>query len=133
MADNEEQLIEILGVLAEGVRFKILSLIASKGELAAKDILAEFDFTQPTLSHHMSVLSAAGLVNVRHKGRYTYYSVNKESTDLIASFIRSLGTGPKKASKAKPVKPVKPVKTDKPAVTDELSSIPFTLPCSMAE
>ncbi len=120
MADNEEQLIEILGVLAEGVRFKILSLIASKGELAAKDILAEFDFTQPTLSHHMSVLSAAGLVNVRHKGRYTYYSVNKESTDLIASFIRSLGTGPKKASKAKPVKSVK---TAKPAVTDEAEKL----------
>lgn len=123
MADNEEQLIEILGVLAEGVRFRILSLIASKGELAAKDILAEFDFTQPTLSHHMSVLCAAGLVNSRHKGRYTYYSVNKETTDLIASFIKSLGTGPKKASKTKPVKTVKSVKADKPAVTDEAEKL----------
>ena len=76
MAAKEEQFIEVLGVLAEGVRYKILSLIASKGEMTAKDILAEFDFTQPTLSHHMACLVEARLVNVERKGRFAYYSVN---------------------------------------------------------
>ena len=36
MAANEEQLIEVLSVLSESVRYRILSLIASKGELTAK-------------------------------------------------------------------------------------------------
>ena len=101
MAEIEEQLIEVLSVLSESVRFKILSLIASKGELTAKDILSEFDFTQPTLSHHMSCLTEAGLVNVNRKGRFAYYSVNKETIDLVLSGIESLKSGPKKSEKAK--------------------------------
>ena len=101
MAANEEQFIEALGALAEGVRYKILSLIASKGEMTAKDILAEFEFTQPTLSHHMACLVEAGLVNVERKGRFAYYSVNKETIDLISSGLTALKTGSKKSSKVK--------------------------------
>lgn len=101
MAAKEEQFIEVLGVLAEGVRYKILSLLASKGELPAKDILAEFKFTQPTLSHHMACLVEARLVNVERKGRFAYYSVNKDTIDLVSSGIEALKNGSKKSSKAK--------------------------------
>ena len=101
MAAKEEQFIEVLGVLAEGVRYKILSLLASKGELPAKDILAEFEFTQPTLSHHMACLVEARLVNVERKGRFAYYSVNKDTIDLVSSGIEVLKNGSKKSSKAK--------------------------------
>ena len=90
MAAKDAQFIEALSVLSEEVRFRILSLIASKGELAAKDILEKFDFTQPTLSHHMACLAEAGLVNVKRKGRFAYYSVNKDMIDLVSSGIASL-------------------------------------------
>ena len=103
MADTDRQLTGILGVLAEGVRFRILSLIASKGELTAKDILSEFEFTQPTLSHHMACLTEAGLVNVERKGRFAYYSINKKTIELVSSAIDSLKESPKKAVKAKEV------------------------------
>ena len=36
--------------------------ILSCGEKCACDILEHFDFTQPTLSHHMKVLMECGLV-----------------------------------------------------------------------
>ena len=101
MVEIDKQLIEVLSVLSESVRFKILSLISSKGELTAKDILSEFDFTQPTLSHHMSCLTEAGLVNVERRGRFAYYSVNKDTIDLVLSGIESLKSGSKKAEKAK--------------------------------
>lgn len=101
MAEIDKQLIEVLSVLSESVRFKILSLISSKGELTAKDILSEFDFTQPTLSHHMSCLKEAGLVNVERRGRFAYYSINKDTIDLVLSGIESLKSGSKKAEKAK--------------------------------
>ena len=95
MTDIDKQLIEVLSVLSESVRFKILSLISSKGELTAKDILSEFDFTQPTLSHHMSCLTEAGLVNVERRGRFAFYSVNKDTIDLVLSGIESLESGSK--------------------------------------
>lgn len=101
MVEIDKQLIEVLSVLSESVRFKILSLISSKGELTAKDILSEFDFTQPTLSHHMSCLKEAGLVNVERRGRFAYYSVNKDTIELVLSGIESLKSGSKKTEKAK--------------------------------
>ncbi|MBR6988138.1 MAG: helix-turn-helix transcriptional regulator [Clostridiales bacterium] len=104
MAAKDAQFIEALSVLSEEVRFRILSLIASKGELAAKDILEKFDFTQPTLSHHMACLTGAGLVNVKRKGRFAYYSVNKDMIDLIASGISSLNTPSKTITSEKKAK-----------------------------
>ena len=101
MVEIDKQLIEVLSVLSESVRFMILSLISSKGELTAKDILSEFDITQPTLSHHMSCLTEAGLVHVERRGRFAYYSVNKDTIDLVLSGIESLKSGSKKTEKAK--------------------------------
>ena len=104
MAARDEQLIEVLGVLAEGVRFKILSVIASRGELTASEILENFDFTQPTLSHHMASLTKAGLVIVKRKGRYAYYSINKDTIDMVSSGIDSLKNSSKTVSSEKKAK-----------------------------
>ena len=98
MNTNDGRFTGALNILSENVRFRILSLIASKGELTAKEILSEFDFTQPTLSHHMACLTEAGLVNVERRGRFAYYSVNNETIDFVISGISSLRSSPKKTS-----------------------------------
>ena len=99
----DERFINVLGVISEDVRFRILSLIASNGELTAKEILQEFDFTQPTLSHHMACLTEAGIVNVERKGRFAYYSVNNKTIDAVIDGISSLKGSSKKVSKEKKV------------------------------
>ena len=114
MAARDEQLVEVLGVLAEGVRFKILSVIASRGELTAKDILENFDFTQPTLSHHMASLTKAGLVIVKRKGRYAYYSINKDTIDMVSSGIASLKNPSKTIASEKKAK-----RKEAPVVSEE--------------
>ena len=96
------QFTAVLNVLSEDVRFRILALIASKGELTAKEILSEFDFTQPTLSHHMACLTEAGLVNAERKGRFVVYSVNNETIDYVISGISSLKSVSKKTLKEDP-------------------------------
>lgn len=103
MTVNDEQFTHVLNVLSEGVRYRILSLIASKGEMTAKDILAGFDITQPTLSHHMTCLTEAGLVNVERRGRFAYYSVNRDTIDIVISGISSLRSDSEKPSKEKTV------------------------------
>ena len=96
------QFTAVLNVISEDVRFRILALIASKGELTAKEILSEFDFTQPTLSHHMACLTEAGLVNAERKGRFVIYSVNNETIDYVISGISSLKSVSKKTLKEDP-------------------------------
>ena len=51
----------------------------------------------------MSCLTEAGLVNVERRGRFAYYSVNKDTIDLALSGIESLKSGPKKSEKAKDI------------------------------
>ncbi|MCQ2502209.1 MAG: metalloregulator ArsR/SmtB family transcription factor [Saccharofermentans sp.] len=91
---NDELFLKVLGILSESVRYKILSLIASRGEISAKEILSEFDFTQPTLSHHMTCLKEAGLVITERKGRYIYYSVNKDTIKDVIEGISLLKGDP---------------------------------------
>ncbi len=117
MAAKEEKLIEVLGVLAEGVRFRILTLISSRGEMAARDILEEFDFTQPTLSHHMSILTKAGIVNVKRKGRFAYYSINKETIELVTFGINALACEAKAIAQVKKPK----VKETEPSAEEKKS------------
>lgn len=91
---NDELFLKVLGILSESVRYKILSQIASRGEISAKEILSEFDFTQPTLSHHMTCLKEAGLVITERKGRYIYYSVNKDTIKDVIEGISLLKGDP---------------------------------------
>jgi len=59
----------------------------SCGELCACVILEEFSITQPTLSHHMKLLCESGLVNGRKDGRWTYYSLNRETVSRLRVFV----------------------------------------------
>lgn len=72
---NYEEEAKILKVLSDPNRLKIIDIL-SCGERCACDILDFFQFTQPTLSHHMKVLADAELVKIRKDGQWNYYSLN---------------------------------------------------------
>ena len=66
--------LDALKALADENRLKIVDLL-SGGTLCACDILDHFDFTQPTLSHHMQVLQNAGIVTAEKSGKWQYYTL----------------------------------------------------------
>ena len=74
----------IFKALGDPKRVQIMDIL-SCGEQCACDILAYFDFTQPTLSHHMKVLMQAGLVQSRKSGTWHYYSLNKEKMNELSA------------------------------------------------
>ena len=90
MKMKKENLIAAIEAASEPVRLEILRIVAAHGELRAKDILPAFDITQPTLSHHMSVLEEVGLVSARREGRSVYYSINKKTFFAINEFFQLL-------------------------------------------
>jgi len=76
----------ILKALSDPHRLMIIDML-SCGELCACNILEKFHFTQPTLSHHMKILSQAGLVNAKPVGKWMHYSLNTENfRELEATF-----------------------------------------------
>lgn len=77
-----KELSTILKVLSDPSRLEILDLL-SCGELCACDLLEYFQFSQPTLSHHMKSLVDNDLVIIRKNGNKHMYQLNREFLDYI--------------------------------------------------
>ena len=72
-------------------RLLIIEML-SCGELCACKILEKFNFSQPTLSHHMKILCDCGLVSGRKEGKWTYYTLNNAAVKEYLSFIGEITT-----------------------------------------
>lgn len=72
---TEEKISELCKALGDPNRLKIIKLLTD-GEQCACKLLEAFQITQPTLSHHMKILSETGLVSCRKEGKWTYYSIS---------------------------------------------------------
>jgi ArsR family transcriptional regulator, arsenate/arsenite/antimonite-responsive transcriptional repressor len=62
----------IFEALSSTVRRKILAYLAH-AELSAGEIAARFELSKPSISQHLSVLEAAGLVASDKRGQFVYY------------------------------------------------------------
>lgn len=88
---NYEESSKIMKAVADSNRLKIIDIL-SCGERCACDILKYFDFTQPTLSHHMKVLIDCGIVDSRKEGIWNYYSLNSSNCNKLVLFLMNLVT-----------------------------------------
>ena len=77
--------------LSDANRLKIIDIL-SCGEKCACEILRDFNFTQPTLSHHMKVLIDCGIVESRKEGLSIYYSLNNSNCNKLILFLMNLIT-----------------------------------------
>ncbi len=62
--------------IADETRQKIMTLCCCEW-LSVNEIVEKTNVTQPTVSHHLSILREAGLVNVREEGKQTFYTLNQ--------------------------------------------------------
>ena len=86
-----EQVAPMLKALAEPVRLRLMSLVASHpgGEACVCDLNEAFDLSQPTISHHLKVLHEAGLLAREKRGVWVYY---RARTQALASLGTLIGT-----------------------------------------
>ncbi len=66
--------------LADPVRLRVLSILAAapEGEVCVCDFVEPLAKSQPTVSHHLKVLSDAGLVQGDRRGKWVWYSLNRD-------------------------------------------------------
>jgi ArsR family transcriptional regulator, arsenate/arsenite/antimonite-responsive transcriptional repressor len=87
--EQAEQVAPLLKALADPVRLRLMSLVASQpgGEACVCDLNEAFDLSQPTISHHMRVLHEAGLVDRDKRGVWVYYRVRQPALASLAALI----------------------------------------------
>lgn len=89
MKDSYADFALLCKALSDETRLKIVDML-SCGEKCACEILKSFAITQPTLSYHMKILTACGIINARRDGAWMHYSLNADTTKLIAENWQSL-------------------------------------------
>jgi ArsR family transcriptional regulator len=81
--DDAVQLAEVLKVLADPVRLRILSLAATAGEVCACDLIEPIGRSQPTISHHLATLVEAGFLTREQRGKWAWYQVVPARLDQL--------------------------------------------------
>ena len=83
------QVAPLLKALADPVRLRLMSLVASRegGEACVCDLNDAFDLSQPTISHHLKVVHEAGLVDRDKRGVWVYYRVRPQVLAALAALI----------------------------------------------
>jgi ArsR family transcriptional regulator, arsenate/arsenite/antimonite-responsive transcriptional repressor len=91
--ESSVELARMFKALADPVRLRLLSLIASytdvegKGELCVCDLLGAVGVGQPTISHHLRVLREAGLVDCQRRGTWVYYWALPDALNRLSSLL----------------------------------------------
>lgn len=86
----------VLRALADGTRRRILRRLGA-GEMRAGDVAAGLPVARPTVSRHLGVLRAAGLVVVRREGRERWYALApgplRAAVARVSAFDATLAAG----------------------------------------
>ena len=77
--------------LADPVRLRVLSILAAspEGEVCVCDFVEPLARSQPTVSHHLKILSEAGLVHGDRRGKWVWYSLNRSRLGELRAAIDS--------------------------------------------
>jgi ArsR family transcriptional regulator len=88
-AEQAAQVAPLLKALADPVRLRLMSLIASHpgGEACVCDLNEAFDLSQPTISHHLKVLHEAGLLDRDKRGVWVYYRARTAALASLGALI----------------------------------------------
>lgn len=78
-----DDVIKIMRLLADPTRLRVITMLQS-GEINVSTLCKQLSLAQPTVSHHLGLLRAMGLVNTRRKGKQVFYSLNPETVESLA-------------------------------------------------
>ena len=83
------ELAAALKVLADPVRLRLVSIIAtsSTGEVCACDLPDSLDRSQPTVSHHLTLLVNAGVLEREQRGKWAWFRLRRERLDELAAVL----------------------------------------------
>lgn len=86
---TREEVAVICKAMSDTNRLRIIEML-TQGEKCGCNLLEELQVTQPTLSHHMKVLSDCGLVSSYKDGKWQHYSINCEKFKEYKGYIAAI-------------------------------------------
>lgn len=81
------ELAQAFAALADPVRLRLFSMIASAGTCCSCDLVEPIGKSQPTVSHHTKVLADAGLIVGEKAGRWTNWTAVPERLEHLRAAL----------------------------------------------
>ena len=81
------QIEKISKALADGTRLKILGAISARKCITCGEIVSIRGVTPATVSHHLTILSEAGLIACRREGQFIH---NQAIPETLEAYTRAL-------------------------------------------
>jgi ArsR family transcriptional regulator, arsenate/arsenite/antimonite-responsive transcriptional repressor len=85
---NRSELEKISKALADQTRLRIFEAISAKGHVNCGEIVSMRGITPATVSHHLKVLSEAGLIKCCREGQFVY---SRSVPETIERYTVALG------------------------------------------
>jgi ArsR family transcriptional regulator len=88
-AAQAEELARTLKALADPARLRLLSIVAASAgqEACVCDLTEPIGLAQPTVSHHLRVLTEAGFLTRAKRGTWAYFKLVPGSLDRISQLL----------------------------------------------
>ena len=88
-AEQATELARRLKVLADPTRLRLLSILLDSegGEACTCDLVEPLGLSQPTITHHLQRMAEVGIVRGERRGRWTFYSVDRQAIESITSAL----------------------------------------------
>jgi DNA-binding transcriptional ArsR family regulator len=81
---------EIFAALADPTRWRVLSLLAERGEATATTLAGDLPVSRVAVVKHLAVLDRAGLVEAQRKGREVRYTVRPDKLSATARQLSAI-------------------------------------------
>jgi ArsR family transcriptional regulator, arsenate/arsenite/antimonite-responsive transcriptional repressor len=93
--DQAETTARLFKALADPHRVKIINLLATSPDpVCVCEFTGPLGLSQPTVSHHLKKLLAAGLLDREQRGTWAYYSLNHDAMARLAAVVNLQGGTP---------------------------------------
>ncbi|GHE39726.1 transcriptional regulator [Streptomyces capitiformicae] len=91
--DEAERLATMLKAIADPTRLQLFRLIerAPQGEACVCDLTACLGLRQPTVSHHLKVMTDAGLLDRERRGTWVWYSIHHDGVRRVRQILDPAG------------------------------------------
>jgi ArsR family transcriptional regulator, arsenate/arsenite/antimonite-responsive transcriptional repressor len=87
---DRSQIEKISKALADETRLMIFEAISATGQLSCGEIVSMRDVTPATVSHHLKILSEAGLIACRRQGQFVYSHTVPETIEAYARALAEI-------------------------------------------
>ena len=88
-AGDAEELASVLKALADPVRLRLVNIVAAApdGEACACDFAEPLGKSQPTISHHLTQLVKAGILDREQRGKWAWFRLNQSRLTQLRAVL----------------------------------------------